>query len=60
MSKADVEALISIDSISCTESQDQYVGKIEICYYGNIYLDGASISISYTNDIVSSKTKTSN
>lgn len=56
MTKAEVEAATGKTSDSCSESTSEY-GKYETCSYGS-YLDGnGTISVSYTDDKVSSKSK---
>lgn len=55
--KAEVTALAGgREPTSCTESQDEYVGKTEYCSYGG-FTDGGMISVIFTNDKVSNKTK---
>ncbi len=56
MSKTDAEALLDKPGEGCSESTSQYTGKIETCTYGG-YEDGGSITVTYTNDKVSGKTK---
>ncbi len=55
MTKAQVEAATGKSSESCSESTTSY-GKYETCNYGD-YLDGGVLSVSYTDDKVSSKSK---
>jgi len=57
MSKAEVEAAVGKKSDSCTESTTEYIGKTEICSYGG-FGDKGMISVTYSNDTVSGKTKT--
>ena len=56
MPKAEVEAATGKTSDSCTESETSF-GKMEICSYGNYITDGGSISVTYTDNQVSSKSK---
>ena len=56
MTKAEVEAAVGKTSESCTVSSDSY-GKFETCSYGDYITDGGSLSVSYTDDKVSSKSK---
>ncbi len=56
MSKTDAEALLEKPGEGCSESTSQYTGKIETCTYGG-YKDGGSITVTYTNDKVSGKSK---
>lgn len=58
MTKGQVEAATGKTSDNCTESQDAYFGKTEICSYGNAFTDKGTITVTYHQDAVSSKTKT--
>ena len=57
MTKAQVEEATGKKSENCTESQIAGYGKSESCSYGNVFIDKASIMVIYTQDKVSSKTK---
>ncbi len=57
MTKAQVEDATGKKSENCTESQIAGYGKSESCSYGNAFTDKASIMVIYTQDKVSSKTK---
>lgn len=57
MTKAEVEEATGKKSESCTESVSEYIGKTEYCSYGNAFIDKGSISVVYSQDVVSSKTK---
>lgn len=56
MTKAEVEAAIGKKSESCTENTSEYLGKTEYCNYGG-FGDTGMITVTYSNDKVSSKTK---
>jgi|APMI01.1.fsa_nt_gi hypothetical protein len=56
MSKAQVETATGKSSENCVATESSY-GKTETCNYGNSFTDGASISVTYTDDKVSSKSK---
>jgi hypothetical protein len=57
MTKAQVETATGKQSENCTESDIPPIGKTESCGYGNAFIDKASIMVIYSNDQVSSKTK---
>lgn len=57
MTKAEVEAATGKTSDSCTESTNEYTGKTEFCNYGNAFIDKATITVTYSQDVVSGKTK---
>lgn len=57
MTKAQVEEATGKKSESCTESQSEYIGKTEFCTYGNAFTDKGTITVTYSQDVVSSKTK---
>lgn len=57
MTKAEVEAATGKQSESCTESEMETLGKTETCTYGNAFIDKASIIVTYQQDVVTSKTK---
>ena len=57
MTKAQVEAAIGKKAESCTESQSEYLGKTELCTYGNAFIDKGAIIVTYSQDKVNSKTK---
>jgi hypothetical protein len=57
MSKSEVEAATGKPSDSCTESTNDYTGKTEFCSYGNAFIDKATITVTYSQDAVSGKTK---
>lgn len=57
MTKAQVEEATGKKSDSCTESQSEYIGKTEFCTYGNAFTDKGTITVTYSQDVVSSKTK---
>lgn len=57
MTKAEVEAATGKPSDSCTENDSEYLGKTEYCSYGNPFIDKGSISVTYNQGKVSSKTK---
>jgi hypothetical protein len=59
MTKAQVEEVTGKKSDNCTESQTEYLGKSESCSYGNAFIDKGSIMVIYSQDKVSSKTKSS-
>lgn len=55
--KAQVESLADgRKPLNCTENQDPYLGKTEFCTYGS-FSDKGTVTVTYTNDQVSSKTK---
>ena len=56
MTKADVETAIAKESDNCSESATEYIGKTEMCTYGS-FGDNGMITVHYTNDVVSSKSK---
>jgi hypothetical protein len=56
MTKPEVEAALGKTSDNCTESSNEYIGKTEYCSYGS-FGDNGSISVTYSNDKVSSKSK---
>jgi hypothetical protein len=57
MTKAQVAQAIGKEPESCTESQSEYIGKSELCTYGNAFIDKGAIIVTYMQDKVSSKTK---
>lgn len=57
MTKAEVETATSKPSESCTTMEDPTFGKNEYCSYGNAFIDKATISVTYSQDKVSSKSK---
>ncbi|QQG51022.1 MAG: hypothetical protein HZB75_00735 [Candidatus Saccharibacteria bacterium] len=57
MTKAQVEKVTNKDSESCTENSSEYLGKTEICTYGSVFIDKAVITVTYSQDKVNSKTK---
>lgn len=57
MTKAQVETATGKQSENCTESDTPPIGKTESCSYGNAFTDKATIMVIYSNDEVSSKTK---
>jgi hypothetical protein len=57
MTKSQVEEATGKKSDNCTESTSEYVGKTESCSYGNAFIDKGSIMVIYSQDAVSSKTK---
>jgi len=57
MTKAEVEAATGKQSENCTESEMETLGKTETCTYGNAFIDKASIIVTYQQDVVTSKTK---
>jgi TM2 domain-containing membrane protein YozV len=57
MTKAQVEEATGKASDSCTESEIEGLGKSETCSYGNAFVDKATIMVVYSQDVVSSKTK---
>lgn len=57
MTKAQVEKATGKKSDNCTESTSEYIGKSEFCSYGNAFIDKGSIMVTYMQDVVSSKTK---
>ncbi|HMI09114.1 MAG TPA: TM2 domain-containing protein [Candidatus Saccharimonadales bacterium] len=57
MTKAQVEDATGKKAENCTESQIEGYGKTESCSYGNVFTDKASIMVIFTQDVVSSKTK---
>lgn len=57
MTKTQVEEVTGKKSDNCTESQNEYLGKSEVCHYGNAFIDKGTIMITYSQDKVSSKTK---
>lgn len=59
MTKAQVEEATGKKAESCTENQSDYFGKTEYCSYGNVFIDKGSISVTYSQDVVSSKSKSS-
>lgn len=57
MTKAQVAEAVGKQPESCTESQSEYIGKSELCTYGNAFIDKGAIMVTYMQDKVSSKTK---
>lgn len=57
MTKAQVEEAVGKQSDNCTENQSEYIGKTEFCTYGNAFTDKGTITVTYSEDVVSSKTK---
>lgn len=57
MTKAQVEEATGKKPETCTTSEDPTFGKMEYCTYGNAFTDKAAISVTYSQDKVSSKTK---
>lgn len=57
MTKAQVEEATGKKSESCTENQNPTFGKTEMCTYGNVFIDKAAITVTYSQDVVSDKTK---
>lgn len=57
MTKQQVEDATGKKSDSCTESENPTFGKTEICNYGNAFIDKATITVTYSQDKVSTKTK---
>jgi TM2 domain-containing membrane protein YozV len=57
MTKAQVEDATGKKSDNCSESQIEGYGKTESCSYGSAFTDKASILVIYTQDKVSSKSK---
>lgn len=57
MTKAEVEAATGKKSDSCYESQTEYLGKTELCSYGSAFIDKGTITVTYSQDKVSSKSK---
>lgn len=57
MTKAQVEEAVGKAPESCTESQSEYIGKTELCTYGSIVIDKAAITVTFSQDEVSSKGK---
>jgi len=57
MTKAQVEEATGKKSESCTESEIEGLGKSETCTYGNAFIDKATIIVTYSQDAVSSKSK---
>ena len=57
MTEAQVEQIITQKAINCTETEDQYVGKMKSCTYGNVFTDSGTIWVNYTNGKVSLKGK---
>ena len=56
MTKPEVETAVGKTSDNCTENSNEYSGKTEFCSYGG-FGDNGSISVTYSNDKVSSKSK---
>lgn len=56
MTKAEVEAATGKPSESCSESSSDY-GKYETCTYGSYIDDNGTVTVSYTDDKVTSKSK---
>jgi hypothetical protein len=59
MTKPQVEAATGKTSADCTSSATQGVGTTEVCEYGSAFSDKGTITVTYSNDAVFSKTKTS-
>lgn len=58
MSKDEVEKIIGKDAGSCSETEAEYVGKIETCTYGsamNNIFDGGMIMVQYHDDKLDTK-----
>lgn len=56
-SREEVESLIQKTSSSCTTSETSGTGTIDICSYGNSLTDRVTISVTYLNGAVYTKTK---
>lgn len=57
MTKSEVELATGKESDNCTESQNEYIGKTELCTYGNAFIDKGAITVTFSEDKVSNKTK---
>ena len=57
MTKAQVEEATGKKSDNCTESQSEYIGKMELCTYGNAFIDKGAITVTFSEDKVTNKTK---
>lgn len=57
MTKAQVKKTLGMDAESCTESEDPTFGKTELCTYGNVFIDKMAVTVTYQQDVVSSKSK---
>lgn len=57
MTKAQVEEATGKSSENCTESDMGQLGKSESCSYGNAFIDKGSILVIYSNDELSTKSK---
>lgn len=57
MTKAQVAEAVGKQPDSCTENQSEYLGKTEVCTYGNVIVDKGAISVTFSQDKVSNKTK---
>lgn len=60
MTKQQVRDIAGVDPASCTENQSDLLGTTEFCSYGNMFVDDVTFSITYSEGVVSSKTKSTN
>lgn len=59
MTKDEVTKLAGQDPSNCTESQDPTFGTMEICSYGNAFIDKGDVMVTFEQGKVSNKTKNS-
>lgn len=57
MSKAQVEEVTGKPSESCTRSEQEDIGSTEMCMYGSAFKDKGVLTVTYMNEEVYSKTK---
>lgn len=57
MTKAEVNKAVELEPSSCTESEDETLGKTEYCSYGNMFTDKVTIDVIFSQGKLSSKTK---
>lgn len=57
MTKSQVEEVTGKSSDNCATSATQGIGTTEICNYGSAFSDKGTITVTYSNDAVFSKTK---
>lgn len=57
MTKAETEQVIGKKAENCYESQSEYIGKMDACTYGNVFSGEGSFTVTYSQDRVSSKSK---
>lgn len=57
MTKPQVQEVTGKEPENCTESEIEGLGKSEVCTFGNVFIDKGAITVTFSQDQVSSKTK---